>query len=743
MPTPHEQVVAGSPTTPPEPGVRRSRRLTRQGVAWLVVLGVVLLTALVVLTRPGGTMQGTATQSVSTTGISGPLVAGTTITQEITATGDDLVGFSATFGTYGGAEDCAIEVTVEDDRGATLVDGEIPCADLADTAPTTIASFDPVPDSADRTFTVTYTGAPGEWSEGVTLWVGEPTEPAVPAEATGDETAVLEVFEDDDTATATIAEYQAPSVWHQLWRGAGLAAVGAPWWGQPVAQAIWAAAFVGAAVAAVALRRRRRLATALLVVLALARGLMWATLIPPLQGMDEGAHVTYVEYMAEQGTIPVRGEPLEGAQFMYSEQLALLDGFQNRDAMLPADRADHDQDAVDRLNEELAETSAVTNGQAPGTGYPPVYYAPAAAIYELTPGTLLDKIYAMRLWSVVLGGLAAWATMAAARRLLPRSDLMGVLLALGVTVQPMMAHQFAIVNNDALAITAGIATIAIALRAAAGRPGWRLALAAGACVGLALLSKPYGIGALPVAALGLLIGVWKGSHRVRGVLLAAAGGLAGLAATYGVWTAYQLVAGVPSTTLPSYPGGDTSRGGWHYVDLQLANGMHAIRTRWAEQLFGTFAWLDVRLPETAYDLVWGGLWVTVALVVAWLVVTLVRLVRRRPVLDPPLLDGRDDPGVTVRTMLALVAVLGVLFTLYAAGYLYFRNAGADELLQGRYALMMLPALLALPTLVTESFTTSSARLRRAAPLAVTALITLSMWALYVLSFATIADRFYL
>jgi hypothetical protein len=743
MPTPHEQAAvrasdAADPSVAPAPPSRRRGR----GVAWLVVAGVLLLTALVVLTRPGGTMQGARTQSVSTTGISGPLLPGTTITQDVTVTEDGLVGFSATFGTYGGAEDCAVDITVEDDRGETLVDDRIECADIADTAPTTVASFEPVPDSADRTYTLTFASAPGDWSQAVTLWVGEPEDAAVPAEAGGTDEAVLEVFEDDDTATATIADYEAPSVWDQLWRAAGLAAVGAPWWSQPVAQAVWAVVMVGAAVAAVALRRVRRVATVLVVLLALARGLMWATLIPPLEGMDEGAHVTYVEYLAEQGTIPVRGEPLEGAQFMYSEQLALLDGYQNRDSVLPGDRADHEQEAVDELNDELADASAVTNGQAPGTGYPPVYYAPAAVIYELTPGTLLDKLYAMRLWSVALGGVAAWVTVAAARRLFPRGDLTSVLLAIAVTVQPMMAHQFAIVNNDALAITGGIAALAVALRAAVGRVGWRVAVAAGASVGLALLSKPYGIGVLPVAAAGLLVGVWKSSDRLRGILLSAAGGLAGLAVTYGIWTLYQLVAGVPSTTLPSYPGGDTSRGGWHYVELQLADQMHAIRTRWAEQLFGTFAWLDVRLPETAYDIVWGSLWVVVGLSVLWLLVTLVRAVLRRPVRDDRV-EGRDDPGVTVRTGLALVTVLGVLFALYAAGYLYFRNAGADELLQGRYALMMLPALLALPALVVESFTAQSARLRRAVPLAVMAVVTLGMWTLYVLSFATVADRFYL
>lgn len=745
MPAPHDHAVA-SVTDPEGPheddgtARRRGRWLSRRTLPALVVVGVLLLSAVVLLTRPGGTMQGAVTQPVVPNGDAAVLQQGTAISQDVLATQDDLTAVTATFGTFLGVTDCAIDVSVVDDRGSTVADDVLRCDELADNAPTTVAVFDPVPDSAGRTFTVRYTAAPGDWSQAVVLWVGEPADAALPATAEGDP-ATVDVFEDGDVATVTVAEYRAPSVWSQMWRAAGLASVGAPWWGQPVAQAVWAVLALGCVVGVVAFRRTRTIATVLLVGLALARGLLWATLVPPLEGMDEGAHITYVQYLAEQGTIPVRGEPLEDARTMYSEQLSVLDEFQNRQAMSPGDRAAHDDEAVAELEAELADASAVTNGQAPGTGYPPAYYAPAALVYDLTPGTLLDKLYAVRLWSVALGGLAAWATMAAARRLFPRGDLTSVLLGLAVTMQPMMAHQFAIVNNDGLAITAGIAALAVALRAASGHAGWRTGLLGGLAVGAALLAKPYGVGVLPVVAVGLLIGAWRGRRRLRDVLLSAAGGLGGLAVTYGAWTVAQLLFGVPSTALPSDPGGDQSRGGRHYVELQLAHDMGAIRANWGEQLFGVFAWLDVRLPRTTYDLIWDALRLLVVLAAVWLAVSLIRAVLRKPVVEHDLGDGL---GVTTRIWLAGVAVLGVLLALYAAGYLYFRSAGVDELLQGRYALMMLPALLALPALLVESFTAGlGPRVRRYAPLGVMAAVATSMWALQVLSFATIANRFYL
>lgn len=750
-------------STPDDPGAqtdrgRRWRPHRQDVVAGAAVLAVMLLTAVAWLTRPGGDVQGAATQAVAVTGISGPIESGTVLTQEVVATEDDLKGFAATFGTYRGVTDCAVRVTVADETGDVLSDRDVACADMVDTTGATeVASFAPIPDSEGRTYTVTYSLAAGDWSEAVTLWVGEPQGAAVPATAVSDDPVVREVFEDGDTATATIAEYVGPSTWEQFGLATERLGVGAPWWSQPAAMVVWSVLLVAGIVTTVVSRHRWRVATAALVVVAIARGLVWASVLPPLEGMDEGAHVSYAEFLAQTGSIPVRHEFYDDLPNQYSEQLSVLDRFQNRDGQAPGDRASHQPQDVAALEEALEDASPAANGDSPSAGYPPAYYLPAAVLYELTPGTLLDKIYAMRLWSVALGALTAWATMAAARRLLPGSRLAAALLAVAVTVQPMMAHQFAIVNNDALAILGGIAALAVALRLAEPAPRFRHAVLAGGFIGLALLAKPYGIGMAPVAGVALAIGAVRTGFLVRGDRAArirhglrsfgagCAGGLAGLAATYGIWFVIQQVRGIPTTSLPNYPDGDPDRGGWRYVELQLMDGAESMRWRWGEQLFGSFAWLDVKLPGPAYGAVWWGLRIMAVLVVAWVLWQVVELVRRRWTPQPAPSEQGDRPVAgPVPTWLAVVCVAGVMATLYAAGYLYFRYSGRDELLQGRYALMALPAVLALPALTIDGLLSRArGRWRRAVPVAVVAGVATAMWVLHVIGLATIADRFYL
>ena len=182
------------------------------------------------------------------------------------------------------------------------------------------------------------------------------------------------------------------------------------------------------------------------------------------------------------------------------------------------------------------------------------------------------------------------------------------------------------------------------------------------------------------------------------------------------------------------------------MQLQTQANFTSMRWRWGEQLFGTFSWLDIRLPGPAYGAVWWGLKLTLAVTVAWLILQVVlavrHLARRGWKRDPSrLTSGLSNP---TRTWLSLANLIGVFVALYAAGYLYFRFSGRDELLQGRYALLALPALLAMPALALEGLL---ARLRwpwaRWLPGATMCAIALAMWVLQVIGVAAIADRFYL
>jgi len=766
---------AAAPAAPPSV----LRRVPGRTWATAGAVLLVLLTVLVWFTRPAGLVQGEQTQTVVVTTPSVPIEPGHEVVQDLTASEDGLAAVSVNFATYLGATDCAVDVSLTDADGALVAEQETPCADLVDTVMTSrVLEFDAIEDSAGQTYTVRITSAPGDWDQAVSVWLGDPQSDEEPAVVDGEEV---------DLTALVVAEYEAPPVPEQIFTAFERSSVGHAWWVQPPAMIAWALLLVTALVLAVRSSfRSMRVATWCVIAVALLRGLLWAGVMPPLEGMDEGAHVGYAQFMAEERRIPVRGQAHDGLYRTLSPQMEVLDQYQNRGATPPSDRPDHSVEAKEELERELAAASPRANGSSSASGYPPAYYLPAAVMYELTPGTLDDKVLGMRLVSVLLGALAAWPTVLAARRLLPGLPTPAVLLALAVTLQPMVAHQFAIVNNDALVIAAGFGALAAALRLAAGRVRARDVLVAGLLVGAALLAKPFGAAAAPVVALGWLIGLRRDRARPRQWLGHVGAGVLGVAVTYGVWVLAQRVAGWPSTQLPVSGGGELDRSPSHYLAMQFQQGLLSFRGKWAEQLFGRFSWLDIVLPEGAYDAIWTGLVVLLWLAGAWLLVGAVRrvaaLVRRsRGAETSPAADGAAPGAVTdrdavagteartlpaegtgpwpdgtqlpdgtvasgnaVRVWMCATYVVGALAVLYLAGYLYFRSSGIDDLLQGRYLLMTLPALLALPALLVEGLVPARlVRWRRVALWVVPAVLLVAMWALQVVAIVSVGDRFYL
>ncbi|MFS0706406.1 DUF2142 domain-containing protein, partial [Cellulomonas sp. 179-A 9B4 NHS] len=436
----------------------------RSGRTWATAGAVllVLLTVLVWWTRPAGLVQGERTQTVGVSTPSVLLEPGHEVVQEVTADQDGLAAVGVSFTTFLGATDCAVDVSLEDPAGDVVATQRTACADLVDSVTTTRAlSFDPLADSAGRTYTVRVTSAPGAWQQAAAVWLGEPRSDAEPAVVDG----VV-----SDLTALVVAEYAAPPVPQQVLTAFERASVGHAWWVQPPAMVAWALLLAVALVLAVhSSFRSIRVATWCVVVVALLRGLLWAGLLPPLEGMDEGAHVAYGQFLAEERRIPVRGQPYDELPDALSPQLQVLHEYQGTGLTPPSDRPDHSVEAKEELVRDLAAASPRANGTTAAAGYPPAYYVPSAVAYALTPGTFDDKLLGMRLVSVALGALAAWASVLVARRLLPGLPTPAVLLALAVTLQPMVAHQFAIVNNDALVIAAGFGSLAAALRLAAGR----------------------------------------------------------------------------------------------------------------------------------------------------------------------------------------------------------------------------------------------------------------------------------
>lgn len=683
------------------PQERPARRLPRWVPPALCGL-VLLLGAVLALSARVGPVQGDETQHFALTNVLLQLDAGEELDIELTATQDDLSQVGVMLGTWVGSADCTLTTTLTED-GRELASQDTVCADLPDTALAPVLSFDPIADSAGTTYTVT-------------LAVSEDSVngPAVWDTADGSQ-AVVALYGEQQPALAAAGD-----VLDRM-------SVYAPAWGSP-GWVVVLAALVLACVAVLALRPRWGLVT--VIVLVLARGLLWSALIPPLQGMDEGAHFANVQFIAEEGRLP--NWNTEDRQYgAYSQSLELASDEMHVSAHQPTDRPDYDPESAEALREADSAASPDSDGTGPAASYPPAYYGPAAVFYQLAGDDTVSQVHAVRLWSALLGVVAIVFAWFFAGEVLPKRPAARAGLVTAVALQPMLAHQFALVNNDAWVIAAGFAALWAAARLVrSARAPW-LMLGAGAIAGLGALGKPFfAVMVLPIA-IGWLLG--KIRYRVRdwkvlvGEPLLAGVGVAG---TYGVWLVAARLLGI--NTGLGFPAGeaDAPRGLVDYLRSQLDPALAEFRTLWVDQLWGNFGWVNTPLPVGAQKVIW---WLYLALaltVVVWLVLTVRD--RRRGVLDEGLRD--------IDRLIALCTLsgLGVLAGMYAVEFGYFASSGLSNLLQGRYLLMVIPALLALPPLLAERLS----RQRPAATIAAWSVAT-GVLALHVTGVLVVVQKFYL
>ncbi|VTR76196.1 hypothetical protein CHMI_00952 [Cellulomonas hominis] len=678
---------------------------TRRGHRWLAPVlcaVVVLLGVVLALSARVGPTQGDATQHFTLTEGDGVLASHEPVELELTATEDDLSAVAMVLGTWTDSAVCTLTATLSQD-GEQIATQDTECTDIEDTSLTPIVTFDPIPDSADEEYTLT-------------LAVDEDSTlpPALWKTLDGTPAAVALYGDHERTLPSAAAE------------ALDRIAAYAPAWGSPG----WVVALcvlVLACVALLALRPRWGLVT--VIVLVAARGLLWAVLIPPLQGMDEPAHFANVQFIAEEGRLP-NWSTDERSQ-AYSDSLSAAAHEMGVSQFQPTDRPDYDEESVEHLREADAGVGTESDGTGPAASYPPPYYAVGAAFYHSAVDDTVAQVHAVRLWSVVLGVAAIVFAWLFAGEVLPGRRAARAGLVTAIALQPMLAHQFALVNNDAWVIAAGFAALWVAARLVrSARAPW-LMLAAGAIAGLGALGKPFaGLMVIPIA-LGWLLG--KIRYRVRDwkvllgePVLAAAG----VAATYGVWLVAARVLGIDTGL--GFPEGaqDGPRDLLTYARSQLSPDLAEFRQLWVDQMWGNFGWVNTPLPFGAQQVIWVLYLALAAAVLVWLVV-LVRE-RRAGTVDAGLRD--IDRWIT----LCVLSGLGVLAGMYAVEYGFFSSTGLTNLLQGRYLLNVVPALLALPPLLAE-------RLSRRRPAAAVAAWTVAVGvlALHVTGVLVIAQKYYL
>ncbi len=329
-------------------------------------------------------------------------------------------------------------------------------------------------------------------------------------------------------------------------------------------------------------------------------GTAWALLVPAWQVPDEDAHFAYVQTLVELGRRPAddgRSAEKSTEQYLAEQASGFLDSVQRleeRPEWSPA--AERRWRARERTLSRAAREDG--GGALSSRGNPPGYYLYAMVPYlAARRGTVLDRLYLMRLFSVPLTMLFAVSGWLLAGELLGRDRCAQLAAGALCGLAPMAGFIGGGVTPDALLFPLWGFALWLSMRVLR-RRARMVDLAFLAAVLLAALAvKPVSAALLPGVVWAMGAGLWRRSGRppvsarsvaaVVGALAFSASVAAALLVPGGprrfasyLWQFYSPVdAGAqPVRQLPAWP----------------------LRDIWWEGTVGAFGWLEVRFPGWVY-----------------------------------------------------------------------------------------------------------------------------------------------
>ncbi|WP_259312656.1 glycosyltransferase family 39 protein [Capillimicrobium parvum] len=488
------------------------------------------------------------------------------------------------------------------------------------------------------------------------------------------------------------------------------------------------------------MRRSRRIPRPLLVLLlvTLVAGLAWTYAVPALQGADESAHFGYVQKIADAGEIPWRHSETGLLQAAYPPSVSTeqwtawlwagLEPLRGNVAARPLWTREDERiwRAVDdRTVGHDQKIDAIGNNAWLN---PPLYYLTAAVPYKIAGGTLFDRLYAMRVYGVLLLMATVALTWLLAGEVFGRRRELQTVATAAVALQPVLLDVTTRVTPDALLVPLCAGALYLMAVIAQRGPGWRQVLALVAVVVAAGFTQGRALGLVAPAVFAMGVGWWRwrrgatatadgasppsgsrlaaaagGASSPSGSRLAAAAGGASppsgsrlaaaaggaspprgsrLAAAAGWAVAVVVVLVVVAVYATRLRFGELT-GFWSYLwqfYLPKLPGMSApVGPEWGAQqvyldrFFGTFVQFEVGFPRDLLNLVRDLIWVGLVLlaVAAW---------RRRRLLA----------GHAAAVLVLLVAAALVILSLHAAAFRSLLVNPADPVITGRYLLMLVP-----------------------------------------------------
>lgn len=462
-------------------------------------------------------------------------------------------------------------------------------------------------------------------------------------------------------------------------------------------------------------------------------GLSWALLVPPFQAPDEPAHFAYSQSLAEAFRLTgnTKRAPFSTDQGVAMNAVGASDTEGYPDPS-PPDWSPQDQRAyraVAHSTDPLPRTDG--SGFTSASGNPPLYYLIAGIPQWIDHGgTLFGRLYAVRIFGVLLLGLTALGAWLLAGEVFGRRRLAQLASASVAALVPMASFISTSVTPDALLMTTWTFGLWLGARVINHRARGSDVIALCAVTAAAILTKATSYALVAPAALAVLLGWWRRPRAERrGAVTSIAAGVAVLGVPILAWLA--LAPGLGGVGITAVGSSQRYAFGvrnfveyvWQFYLPRLpfmhpaANGPVLLAYKiWIRQLIGDFGWLNVFQPNWLYPVVT----VAAGLVAIAAVALLTRL--------------RDRRDLSLLAFLGLAA-LALLTLLHITGYRVYLT-GLGPFLQGRY---LLPAIALFGLAVGLVVLRLPARVR---PLACGALITALMsW--QVISLATVMKAYYL
>jgi 4-amino-4-deoxy-L-arabinose transferase-like glycosyltransferase len=471
----------------------------------------------------------------------------------------------------------------------------------------------------------------------------------------------------------------------------------------------------------------------LLVVVALV-GAAWALFVPPFQVPDENSHFGYAQRLAESFELP--GDAGRQA-FSTEQQLAQDRSNSEQTAAVLETKPEWSEDAYDRWRtaERRLPDAARSDGGGPNPAStnPPLYY-----LYESVPylaasgGDIFDRLYVMRLWSVLLLLVTTTAAWLLAGELFGANRLLQLVAAAFAGLHPMVSFLTAAVTPDALVFALWSVALWLGVRILKRGLSPLDGVALMGIVGLAVVTKASSYALVPGALFALGAGAVRLQVPRRRALTLAAIALAALVLPVGVWfgtaraldrpAVNEIAAGERTPSLTSFNPRELASYVWQFYLPRLPfqqrfGGLqeYPVYDIWLKTGWAAFGWLEVTFPDPVYLVL--ALFTLAALGGAGLYV-----VRRRAQVD-----------------LAVVAFVALVVAALLAGlhWTEFRTlvGGAGAFNQGRY-------LLPLVSLFGAATAAAVAVLPQRRRALAGGLVLGVLFALQLFSFAIVTGRFY-